>query len=381
VQFLFLFSLLVVFYATIGYPLVLWLLAMMFRKPVTKAEGTPYISILLSAHNEEKNIAARIDNLLALDYPREKMDIIIGSDGSTDETYRILKKLSEEKMIRYAVSFQRIGKPAMLNELAKDAKGAIFVFADAGQRLDPSAVKELIKCFADEEVGCAAGDLLAIEDKEPGSSEGAESFGNYEKALKEMEGSIGSILDTGGALYAIRSDFFKYLPQNLLLDGVFTPMNAIMADKRAVYAPAAKAYSAASEMTQKEFVHKVRAFVGSFQIFSIFAEALNPFRSKIAFQLFSHKFLRLAMPYFLILLFISNIFIMDKGPFFASVLSAQIIFCVLALLGYFLRNSGVRVSGALKVLYVPYEFCALNAAAAVALFAFLSGGLDVKWGK
>lgn len=379
-ELMFLASLSVIAYTYIGYPVILMALSVIVSKPVKKADIYPFVSVIISAYNEEKIIEARVNNLLELDYPRDKMEIIVGSDGSTDETYKILKKLAEERQIRYAVSFQRIGKPAMINKMTKDAQGKIFVFADARQRFERNALKELVRCFADETVGSVSGELI-IEDKDSGTGKGIGLYWKYEKALRKMESDIGSMLGATGAIYAVRQEAFKYLPENTLLDDVYTPMNAIMMGKRAIFEPAAKAYDVVSETSQKEFMRKVRTLAGNFQIFSFFPEAFNPSRSPVAFQLLSHKFLRLMVPYFLVSLFISNYFVSGKAVLYNLAFFLQVIFYSLVLLGLLAEKSGLKLSGFFRILYVPYEFCVLNLAAVVALGVFLAGGMDAKWRK
>jgi cellulose synthase/poly-beta-1,6-N-acetylglucosamine synthase-like glycosyltransferase len=352
-----------------------------FVRPVTKKEITPFVSIIISAYNEEENITQKIDNLLKLDYPRDKMEIIIGSDGSTDETYRLIKKYAEEHQVRYTVSFQRIGKPAMINTMIKDARGEIYIFADARQRFEPSAIKKLVRCFADEDVGVVSGELV-IEDKETGTGAGLGLYWEYEKALRKMESHVGSMTGATGAIYAIRKELFRYLPENIILDDVFIPMSALMMNKRVVFEPEALAYDTVSETTEKEFSRKVRTLAGNFQIFSLFSDILNPFKkSGLALQLISHKLMRLLVPYFLVLAFVANIFILGKGGLAPLALFLQILFYGVALLGYILEKSGAKLAGILRILFVPYEFCALNFAAVVALFVYMSGKLEVKWEK
>jgi biofilm PGA synthesis N-glycosyltransferase PgaC len=377
---LFLLSILLVTYTYIGYPLLLGIAALFASKPVKKGRITPLVSIFISAHNEEKVIEARVRNLLELDYPRDKMEIYVGSDGSTDETYRILKRLAEEGGIRYAVSFQRRGKPAMLNMMIKEAKGDIYVFTDARQRFDKTALLELVDNFADPSVGAVSGELI-IEDKGVGTGRGMGMYWGYEKWLRRQESAIGSMLGATGAIYATRKEYFLFLPENVILDDIYTPFNAVTRGKRAVFDPAAKAYDTVSATTEREFTRKVRTLVGNFQIFGMFKEAFHPFRSPVAWQLFSHKFLRLIVPYALAAVFFSNLFLLFEGGFFVLALFLQVIFYAAALFGYMMEKSGGRVEGVVRLALVPYEFCAMNAAAVVALVAYLSGRFSVTWEK
>lgn len=377
---LFYISLGVIFYAYFGYPLLLMFWKLIGNKPVMKKDILPMVSVLISVHNEERHVEEKVKNLLEADYPQDKMEIVVGCDGSTDQTLAIIKRLAEKNKIRYCVSLERIGKPAMLNKLAQEAGGEIYVFADARQRFDRRAIRELVRCFGDENVGCVSGELI-IEDTGEGSGRGVGLYWNYEVWLRKMESDTGSMLGATGAIYAVRKEFFHSLPEDVLLDDIFTPLNAIMARKRAVFEPAARAFDVASKSTEKEFMRKVRTLVGNFQIFSLFAEAFNPFRSPVAWQLFSHKFLRLTLSYFLALFFISSVFLARDGLPYRVILFLQVAFYALAVVGHCLEKTRTRISGVPRLAYIPYEFCVLNAAAVVALFKYLSGGIDIRWDK
>lgn len=377
-KFLFIASLAAIAYTYAGYPLLLAVWASAKARPVVKKDVYPSVSILISAFNEAATIGKKIDNLLEMDYPKEKMEILVGSDGSTDETEGIIQKAAEGHKVRSTVSSERLGKPAMLNKLAQDARGEILVFADARQRFDKNALKELVRNFADPEVGCVSGELM-LEDTKKGSGCGLGLYWNYEKTLRKWESAAGSMLGATGAIYAVRAGLFRPLPENVLLDDVYIPIQAILRQKRAIFEPAAVAYDAVSDSTSREFSRKVRTLVGNFQIFALLPEALHPFRSPIAFQLFCHKFLRIVMPYFLAVLLVSNIFLVGRGYFFLSALFLQLIFYEMGLIGALLEKSGARTEGILRMLHVPHEFCVLNLAAVAALFAWLSGGMDVRW--
>ena len=377
---LFCISLGVILYTYFGYPLLLMFWKLAAGKPIVKRDILPMVSVLISVHNEEKHVEERVKNLLEADYPRDKMEIVVGCGGSTDQTLAIIKRLAEDNGIRYCVSLDRIGKPAMLNKLVREAGGEIYVFADARQRFDRRAIRELVRCFGDENVGCASGELV-IEDRVEGSGRGMGLYWSYEVCLRKMESDTGSILGATGAIYAVRKEFFHSLPDNVLLDDIFTPLNAIMARKRAVFEPTARAFDVVSESAEREFMRKVRTLVGNFQIFSLFAEAFNPFRSPIAWQLFSHKFLRLTLSYFLVLFLVSNAFLAQAGLPYLVILFLQVAFYALAVVGHLLEKTRTRISGVPRLVYIPYEFCVLNAAAVVALFKHLSGGIDVRWDK
>ncbi len=379
--FLFFLSLGVIAYTYAGYPLLLALWAAFGRRPVKKViDYEPRVAVFISAYNEEDTIRRRVENLLSLDYPRKKLEIFIGNDGSTDDTYRIIRELSQRENIRYAVSFLRRGKPAMLNKMIKESEAEIYVFADARQTFDRFAVRELVRCFGDADVGAVSGELV-IEDQETGAGKGMGMYWAYEKALRRMESAVGSMLGATGAIYAVRAKNFIYFPEDIILDDVFQPLRVVLQDKRAILEPAAKAYDRVSATTQKEFLRKVRTLAGNFQIFSLMPGLFRPGQSPVAFQLFSHKFLRLLVPYFLLLLFLSNIFCLVVSPWFTLALILQVLFYVSALLGYAMEKAGAPLKGVLRFFLVPYEFCSLNLAAVAAFQSHISGKAAVAWEK
>jgi biofilm PGA synthesis N-glycosyltransferase PgaC len=268
----------------------------------------------------------------------------------------------------------------MINKMAKDALGEIYVFADARQRFEKNAISELVRCFADPAVGAVSGELV-LEDRDAGAGRGIGLYWRYEKAMRRMESAVGSMLGATGAIYAVRKEHFHYLPENIILDDLYTPFNAIVVGQRAIFEPAARAYDLVVASVNKEFTRKVRTLVGNFQIFAVFPEAFNPFKSRIALQLFSHKFLRLMVPYALVLFFISGISLSSVNPFCLLASILQLIFYILAWIGQRLEKSGRHITGPLRLAYIPYEFCVLNLAAVVALKRYLAGQVEVAWQK
>jgi len=367
-SFIFYFSLAFIVYTYLGYPLLLLLMQVTSSDRVKKADILPSVTVFVSAYDEARHIEVKVANLLESDYPRDKLEIMVGSDGSTDETYRAIKRLAEEKSIRYTVSFQHLGKAAMLNKMAKDAKGDIYIFADTRQRFARDAIRNLVRSFADGDVGAVSGDLILGGDLR---RLGFSWF--YERWLRRLESNIGSILEAADGIYAVRKEFFHYLP-DVVLEDAYTLMNAVVVGKRVVFEPAAKAYGMAVEMVPQEFIRKVGVFAGQLQIFALMPELLIPAKSKIAFQMISHKLLRLIVPYFLPVLFFSNAFLLRRGPFFSAFFAFQAVFYFLA----FLETGSKRGAG---VLSGPYEFCVSHWAAVVAFMKFRRGEANVALEK
>ncbi len=371
-KFLFWLSFFVIFYAYAGYPILLFLVSRFFKKPVRRQAGEPTVSIILSAFNEENSIEWKLLNLIELNYPPEKLEILVGSDGASDQTDEIISRFRSSRL-RFYRFVKNLGKPHVLNALAAEATGSVLVFTDARQELDPQAIRALVANFEDPVVGCVSGELYFQSRKlgENGSvSQGMGLYWAYEKWLRRRESEIGSMLGATGAIYAIRKNLFPELPEEILVDDMYVPLSIVEKKYRAVFESGAKAYDRVSEYAHEEFRRKVRTLAGNYQIFSHFFGLFQPWKSPIAWQLFSHKFLRLTVPFFLAGLFVSNLFFL-RSPIYGAFFLGQVLFYAAACLG-----GGLRGLGAL-----PRTFCVLNYSAAVALFKFLTQGQRVTWEK
>jgi cellulose synthase/poly-beta-1,6-N-acetylglucosamine synthase-like glycosyltransferase len=333
----------------------------------------PEVSILVSAHNEEKNIEKKIISLLALDYPEERLEILIGSDGSTDRTNEIVAKFINGK-IRLYVQNQRSGKPGMLNMLVKEAKGEILVFTDARQRLDKDSLKELVKNFGDARVGSVSSALCyenVGQDNKTGTGVGL--YWKYEKFIRHSESRMGSMLGATGALYAIRKELFSFLPQDLLLDDVYIPMKIVEKGFRAVFEPKAIVYDIVFDNPQDEFIRRRRTLAGNFQLFYYLRHLFNPLKGKISWQFFSHKLLRLIVPLMLGLVFMASLALINNA-IYRIIFWLQCIFYLLAILGLIFKQKT-------KIFDVPYMFCLMNTAAVAGFIQFITGSHDVLWQK
>jgi cellulose synthase/poly-beta-1,6-N-acetylglucosamine synthase-like glycosyltransferase len=314
-------SFITIAYTYFIYPLAIYLLSFIFRRLVKKEVLYPTVSILISVYNEEKCIEAKIKSILSLNYPKEKIEILIGSDGSNDRTDEIVRQYVtgyrpqvtgyqlDSERIRFFRHETRQGKPSVLNSLAAQAKNEILVFTDARQRLENDCLKQLVSNFADNSIGSVSAQLI-FEDE--AGNKGIGLYWNYEKFIRNAESRLGSMLGATGALYAIRKVLFSPLPKDLILDDVYIPLKAVEEKYRAIFEPRAVIYDQMAKNPQGEFLRKIRTLAGNFQIFVLLKNLFNPFKSPVAIQLFSHKFLRLMVPFLLIILFVSNIFILDS---------------------------------------------------------------------
>ncbi len=368
-----------IIYTYFFYPLLLCIFAKIFRREVKKSSREPSVSIIVSVCDEEDVIEKKIRNLLSLDYPHDKIEILIGSDGSTDQTNDIIRRCQDMrfKLIEKA---ERRGKMAMINELAGIAKSEIIVFTDARQAFASDALRQLVDNFADESVGCVSGELI-FRDEKSVTGKGINLYWKYEKFLRNKEAQIHSMLGATGAIYAIRRSLFKPAPGNTVLDDMFIPIKIILQGYRAAFDPSAHAYDHAAENPEEEYRRKVRTLYGNYQIFSFIPEAFNPLKSPIALQLISHKLLRLLVPFFMIAVFIINALLMGHEPYLV-IFKLQALFYATAISGALLRRYKYgTLTPVAKICFIPYIFCLLNFSAFMGFFRFLTASQEITWKK
>lgn len=360
-------SLSVVGYTYLGYPLVIVGLSKL-RKRKTLAENIePTISIILAAHNEEARIGNKIINLLDQGYPREKIELIVVDDGSTDKTAEIIGEFVKDgvRLVKLANSS---GKPAAINAGMAQATGEIVVFCDARQRVEPGALQALVQHFADAQVGAVSGELMMGGEKGPGM------YWKYEKLIRAAEGLFDSVVGATGAFYGIRRELWRELPAGCLLDDVFTPMQIMLRGYRVIFESEARVWDEEASL-KGEFNRKARTLAGNFQLLQFLPELLNPLKNRICGQYVSHKLMRLVCPAALATLLGSNIWLVLTGapgwPFYVLTLTAQGTAYALAAWG------AIAGEEAGKLARVCHTFVTLNAAAVVAWKRWLSG--DYGW--
>jgi cellulose synthase/poly-beta-1,6-N-acetylglucosamine synthase-like glycosyltransferase len=377
IELLFWLSVAAILYTYFGYPLIVWLLARLRRRTVLKADIFPSVSVVLACHNEERNIEARIKNLLECDYPRKQLEIVIVSDGSTDLTTKIARRHASERIRLFEYKEQK-GKAIALNIGVDMAKGEVVLFADARQSFERRAIKELVANFADASVGAVSGELLL--DGAAGSSvgEGVGLYWRYEKWIRKSEGRFNSVIGATGAIYAIRRELWQPLPDSTILDDVYTPMQIALGGRRVVFEENARAYDRATESTGHEFVRKVRTLTGNYQLCQLMPRLLFP-NNALLFQFYSHKLMRLAAPIFFLLIFATNMFIAAEATgsgsqlFYRAIFAGQLAFYGGVAAGAYLLRHNRR----LRLLNLAYVFSLMNAAALIGLLFFVLGKRDV----
>ena len=318
---------------------------------------------MIAVHNEERTLPAKLSGLRAMDYPADRIQTVIVSDGSNDGTVAILQGASD--IVDCVSIVHSAGKAAALNVGVARATGDVLVFMDARQSHDPNVLRELVSCFADESVGAVSGELL-LETAEGGSS--PDALGLYwkiEKLTRRLESSTGSVVGVTGAIYAMRRSLYQPIPAGTLLDDVLIPMQVARAGKRVIFHSGAVARDRVFAESSKEFSRKVRTLTGNYQLLRL-APWLLGRGNPLLFRLISHKLLRLAVPFLLLTMLTSSALL--HGRLFSLIFVAQLFFYGAALVGLL-----APPTRRLRPVSIPYTFTMLNVAAAKALYNFLGG--------
>jgi cellulose synthase/poly-beta-1,6-N-acetylglucosamine synthase-like glycosyltransferase len=365
-------SLLLLGYANLGYPVLLLVWGRLRPRPFRTGPREPSLTVVIAAHNEAPAIEARLRNLLSLDYPPERLSILLGLDGCDDGT-AVCARAHAGHGVRVIEFATRRGKPSVLNALAAQATGEILVFGDARQCFDAGALRALVAPFADPQVGAVSGDLILTQGDGRPLERGLGLYWRCEKAIRRGESRVGSVVGVTGAIYAIRRELFETLPPDTILDDVLVPMRIARRGYRVVFEPRARAYDQAPASPAGEFARKVRTISGNFQLFARERWLLG-FRNPLWLQTVSHKGLRLLTPALLAVALAANLLLLDR-PWFQLLLIAQLAFYSVAIFGHALRH--LRIPG----LAAPYVVCMLACATAVAFLAYVSGHQKVTWAK
>lgn len=361
-------------YIYFGYPALVYVAARLCPRPVRKQASAMSFSVVVSAWNEEKQIAAKLTNILQSPISGRLLDVLVASDGSTDGTANTARAVADPR-IRVLEYTQRRGKAATLNDVIPECRGEVVVLTDARQELDPNALQNLLAAFADAEVGVVSGELVFRRgENDTTAAHGIGAYWNYEKFIRKQESRFGSVPGATGALYAIRRELFKPIPAVTLLDDVAIPMQAMMQGSRCVFEDQAIVFDRLSHSVEKENIRKRRTIAGNAQLIRLYPGWLLPWRNPVWFQYMSHKLARLLSPFFLVGVFLSNLALLDD-LFYVTTAAAQGLFYGVAALGWMGRRTRVQFG----LLGLPMTFVALNATTALAVIDAVRGRIDVKW--
>jgi cellulose synthase/poly-beta-1,6-N-acetylglucosamine synthase-like glycosyltransferase len=366
-----------ILYTYIGFPLLVVLRGLLWKRPYKRESfpSLPSVSIVISAYNEAKTIATKLDNILSLDYPREKLEVVIASDGSNDGTDTIVENYKEQGV--KLLSLPHHGKSVALNAAVALSQGEILVFSDANSLYKVDAIQELVKPFGDPKVGGVAGNQIYQRESSGGSaSDGERAYWSFDRMLKLYQSRSGNTLAATGAIYAIRRSLFRPIPDGVSDD--FVASTGVMVQGyRLVFTPDAIAYEPVAATNSVEFRRKVRVIIRAWRAFIYMKELLNPFRYRFyAIQLFSHKILRYLVVFPLLTLFFVSPFLWKNGLFYQLATLGQVVFYLCALLGLLLDGTRFR---RMKLFTIPFYFCMVNAASLVAIICVLRGQQIKHW--
>ena len=363
----------VLFYVYLGYPTLLALWAVLVRRPRLTLGYFPMLTVLIAAYNEEANILRKIQLTLALDYPPDKLEIIVVSDGSTDRTDSVVEDCSDPR-VRLLRIPERKGKTHAQNRAVREARGEILVFSDATTVYHSQTLQYLACNYQDPYVGAASGRYQYFDPE--GSSPtglGTIAFWNYENRIKVWQSRIKTITGCCGCIYSVRRDLYTELPDDVISDLV-QPLWVIKQGYRVVFEDRALAYEQTTTSAAEEFAMRVRVVTRGIGGLLSVPDLLKPWKyGWVSFQLISHKILRWLVPFFLIVLFASSAVLAGK-PEYRLLFLLQLLFYISALLSVV-----IPLHRKWKLLGVPLYFCTLNAAALVSLIEVLRGRKYVVW--
>jgi poly-beta-1,6-N-acetyl-D-glucosamine synthase len=362
-------------YTYAGYPILLYVMTRLRRAPVRKNVGyLPPVSFLIVAHNEEKVIARKLRNCLTFDYPTDRLQVVVASDGSTDDTNDIVRGFQDRGVGLLAFP-TRMGKAHTLNQAISLCRAEIVVLSDARQMFAPTAVRELVANFADPTIGAVTGDLQFEPSPQNRNGEQVGIYWRYEKWIRTLQSRRDSTTVVTGAIYAIRKELFRSIPETCIADDLAVPMNVVMQNYRVIFDASAKAYDRYSRTLNEEFHRRVRTIAGSYQYVLQTPKVLSPKTNRIWFDFLSHKACRIVAPFALCAMLAGNMGLQTVP--YRIVLALQMLFYGAAATGAMLASTG----RAPRVLSAPYTFVMLNLAAAVALFRLLAGYQTNLWEK
>lgn len=365
-------------YSYLGYPVLLYIFSFRQKAKVgfSPGEDEPAVSLIIAAYNEEKVIASKLQNTLALDYPSSRLQIIVAAYGSTDATATIAATFDRVLVLH---EHERKGKAAAINEAIQQAVHPIVVLTDANTVLSTQTLRQLIAPFADDETGAVAGEKKVVSaDGAAVSGEGL--YWKYESWLKKQETKFYTVVGAAGELFALRKELFVPMPEQTITDDFFISINVNFKHKKVQYAAHAVSTETASASLKDEWKRKVRIAAGGIQSLSLLGKALNPFLYPLlAFQFFSHRVLRwvFCAPA-LLLLFLSNVVLVFKnGELFAWLLLLQGLFYLFAFIGWQLA----RNNRSFFLFNIPFYIVFMHAAMLAGIVRYANGQQSVLWEK
>lgn len=366
-------SIFLIFYTYAGYSILVIVLSRFFNNKVGKKDITPKVTFLITAYNEEKNIAQKLENTLSLDYPKGKLEILVASDGSTDRTEEIVKGFAQ-KGVRLLRVEGRVGKTATQNAAIKAATGEIVIFSDATTTYEKNNIKNIVRNYADPAVGAVSGRYEYFNPTGAAIGTGNILFWKYENLIKSSQTRIKTISGCCGCIYSVRKKAYEPLPPDIISD-LCEPLKILEKGYRIVFEPDAVAYEETTEKVGEEFKMRIRVISRGMRGLFYMKKLFNPFKFPfIAFQLFSHKILRWLIPFFMIGILLSNLFLLDR-TFYKITMALQAAFYAMAVIAWLGEKAHLK----LKIFSIPLYFSTVNIASLVSLYKTLKGFKAVTW--
>lgn len=361
-------------YVYVGYPLLTWFISKVRPRPVAFGAVEPAVTVLITAFNEEAAMRHKIENTLAIDYPKQKMEILVASDGSTDRTDDIVHEFASQgvKLLRVE---GRQGKTATQNAAVERSRGEIILFSDSTTDYSPDVFQRILPSFADNTVGCVAGRLVYLDQSGSNVGKGLRNYWNYETFIKTAESGTCSLIGASGCLYAVRRDAYEPMYPEACSDFLICT-NLYRRGLRSVFEPAAVCFEQTNRNARDEMQMRIRVISQTFTDLWRNRDMMNPFKSGFfAFELVSHKLMRYAVPIMLVGLLVSSALLDPFSSFYAVAMVLQAGFYGMALVAWLLEHAGRP----LTLLAMPLYFVLANLASVIAFYKFLSGQRYAQW--
>ncbi len=379
----------IVFYAYLGYGILLFVLVKIKRlfskyaTPSYQEVDLPGVVFIVAAYNEQDYIVEKIKNCLAFDYPKDKIELWFVTDGSNDSTPKLVENFPTlpDQTIRLFHSPERKGKIAAVERVMAFVQAPITIFTDANTDVNPMAILNIVRHYADPKVGAVAGEKrIALSEKDDASGAGEGIYWKYESLLKKWDSELYSAIGAAGELFSIRTEQYRHVEQDTLIEDFVMTMGIAMRGYKIVYEPDAYAVESSSASIAEELKRKIRIAAGALQAVWRLRSLLNPFKyGVLSFQYLSHRVLRWTLaPLALPIIFLINIWLaIGCSMLYQALLVCQILFYSFAILGYIFERKQLKI----KAFFVPYYFCVMNYAMYRGFFRLVGGRQSVVWEK
>ena len=386
---LFWISLFVVFYAYVGYGIVLFLLIKLkrlfkgsYQPPIIARDADlPDVTFVVAAYNEADYMVEKIENCLDFDYPKDKINYLFVTDGSDDDTPDVVRNYQAPPGVEIRLYHEdaRQGKIAAVERIMAFVDTPIVIYTDANTFVNKMAIRHIVRHYEDPKVGAVAGEKrIRLSEKDAANSAGEGIYWKYESTLKKWDSELKSVVGAAGELFSLRTELFEAVRKDTIIEDFYMTLRIAQKGYRVVYEPEAYAAEHSSASVKEELKRKIRIAAGGIQAIVRLAPLLNIFKyGVLSFQYISHRVLRWTLaPLALPIIFIANIILATGGsPIYQVILGCQILFYLMAILGYILETKKIK----LKAFFVPYYFCIMNYAVYRGFFRYLGDNQSVMW--